>query len=71
MAKTNYTYEKRQRDIAKKQKQEEKRLKKVASKDELPQDGTPQDGAAQDAAMQPPVDESLRSSAFLTGGRSL
>jgi len=58
MAKTNYTYEKRQRDIAKKQKQEEKRLKKVASKDELPQDGTPQDGAAQDVAVQPPVDES-------------
>lgn len=52
MAKTNYTYEKRQRDIAKKQKQEEKRLKKIASKD-----GQPEDGAAQDVAVQPPVDE--------------
>ena len=52
MAETNYTYEKRQRDIAKKQKQEEKRLKKVA-----PKDGQPEDGAPQDDAVQPPVDE--------------
>ena len=29
MAKTNYSYEKRQREIAKKKKKEEKRLKKL------------------------------------------
>ena len=29
MAKTNYSYEKRQKEIAKKKKQEEKRLKKL------------------------------------------
>ncbi len=38
MAKTNYTFEKRQKELAKKQKQEEKRLKKAAAKDEQPQD---------------------------------
>ena len=31
MAKTNYTFEKRQRELAKKKKKEEKRLKKLAS----------------------------------------
>lgn len=30
MARTNYKYEKRQKDIAKKKKQEEKRLKKLS-----------------------------------------
>lgn len=30
MAKTNYTFEKRQKEIAKKKKQEEKRLRKMA-----------------------------------------
>lgn len=39
MAKTNYTFEKRQKELAKKQKQEEKRLKKAAAKGEPPQDG--------------------------------
>jgi hypothetical protein len=34
MAKPNYTFEKRQKEIAKKKKQEEKRLKKTASKDD-------------------------------------
>ncbi|MDH4234137.1 MAG: hypothetical protein OEV15_03255 [Gallionella sp.] len=38
MAKTNYTYEKRQKEIAKKKKQEEKRLKKIAPQGEQPQD---------------------------------
>ena len=43
MAKTNYTFEKRQKELAKKKKQEEKRLKKIAPKDgEQIQDGTPQ-----------------------------
>ena len=31
MAKTNYTFEKRQRELAKKKKKEEKRLKKQAA----------------------------------------
>ncbi|MBI3479018.1 MAG: hypothetical protein HY016_01485 [Nitrosomonadales bacterium] len=31
MAKTNYTFEKRQKELAKKKKQEEKRLKKLAA----------------------------------------
>src|SRR4030067_708904 len=47
MAKTNYTFEKRQKELAKKKKQEEKRLKKTAAKEEQPQDG----------ASQPPADE--------------
>ena len=38
MAKPNYSYEKRQKEIAKKKKQEEKRLKKLAAKGEQPQD---------------------------------
>jgi hypothetical protein len=42
MAKPNYSFEKRQKEIAKKKKQEEKRLKKVAAKDELPQADQPQ-----------------------------
>lgn len=37
MAKTNYTFEKRQKELAKKKKQEEKRLKKTAAKEEQPQ----------------------------------
>jgi len=37
MVKTNYSYEKRQKEIAKKKKQEEKRLKKIAPQNELPQ----------------------------------
>ncbi|MBK9160213.1 MAG: hypothetical protein IPM27_01340 [Nitrosomonadales bacterium] len=46
MAKTNYTFEKRQKELAKKKKQEEKRLKKLAQK-EAPESG----------GTQPPVDE--------------
>ena len=34
MAKTNYTFEKRQRELAKKKKKEEKRLKKLATNTE-------------------------------------
>lgn len=45
MAKPNYTFEKRQKEIAKKKKQEEKRLKKIAPQGEQPQDGQPQDDA--------------------------
>lgn len=47
MAKTNYSFEKRQKEIAKKKKQEEKRQRKVAAKDEQSQTDLP----------QPPVDE--------------
>ncbi len=36
MAKPNYSYEKRQKEIAKKKKQEEKRKRKQGSKDEAP-----------------------------------
>jgi hypothetical protein len=43
MAKPNYQFEKRQRDIAKKKKQDEKRSKKL-TKDEVP---------AEDAAAAP------------------
>jgi hypothetical protein len=42
MAKTNYSFEKRQKELAKKKKQEEKRLKKIGSKDEHAQDEAPQ-----------------------------
>ena len=38
MAKTNYTFEKRQKELAKKKKQEEKRLKKIAPPSEPTQD---------------------------------
>ncbi|MBT9567624.1 MAG: hypothetical protein IV085_04935 [Thiobacillus sp.] len=41
MAKPNYQYEKRQRDLAKKQKQEEKRRQKLASKQEPGDGGEP------------------------------
>jgi len=37
--KTNYQFERRQRDLAKKKKQEEKRLRKLAGK--LPAEGEP------------------------------
>lgn len=40
MAKPNYSFEKRQKEIAKKKKQEEKRQKKVGVKDEPHQDET-------------------------------
>ena len=47
MAKPNYSFEKRQKEIAKKKKQEEKRLKKAEPKGDQQQDGLP----------QPPADE--------------
>ncbi len=47
MAKPNYSYEKRQKEIAKKKKQEEKRLKKAAHQEEQPQADSP----------QPPIEE--------------
>ncbi len=47
MAKTNYTFEKRQKEIAKKQKKEEKRQRKIAPQGERPQNDQ----------LQPPADE--------------
>ena len=41
MAKQNYSFEKRQKEIAKKKKKEEKRLKKVGVKDNQPEDVQP------------------------------
>jgi len=50
LAKPNYQFEKRQRDIRKKQKQEEKRLRKAAGKT-LAEDGSPE--AASPEATKP------------------
>ena len=41
MAKPNYSFEKRQKEIAKKKKQEEKRLRKATPQGEQPQDEAP------------------------------
>ncbi len=41
MAKTNYAFEKRQKEIAKKKKKEEKRLQKAEVDDSQPQDVQP------------------------------
>lgn len=42
MAKPNYTFEKRQRDLAKKRKKEEKRLRKTGARGDQPSEGPPQ-----------------------------
>jgi hypothetical protein len=47
LAKPNYQFERRQRDLAKKQKQEEKRQRKLAAR--LPADGDP--GASAEAQV--------------------
>jgi hypothetical protein len=51
--KPNYQFEKRRRDLAKKQKQEEKRLRKLAEKEAAggvaPADSDPQPGPADEA----------------------
>jgi hypothetical protein len=49
MAKTNYSFEKRQKEIAKKKKQEEKRQRKIA----------PKDGQSQEDLPKPPADEDI------------
>ncbi|MEN8806323.1 MAG: hypothetical protein ABF291_02520 [Desulfobacterales bacterium] len=41
MAKPNYAFEKRQKEIAKKKKKEEKRLQKAGVDDSKPQDAQP------------------------------
>ena len=53
MAKPNYSFQKRQKELAKKQKKEEKRLKKAGAKEETETNpGDPQASAA-----LPPVDD--------------
>lgn len=52
MAKTNYTFEKRQKELAKKKKQEEKRLRKIAPQTEPSLTEPPQA-----EIVPPPVDE--------------
>lgn len=51
MAKPNYQFEKRQRDLAKKQKQEEKRREKLANKAanaNSPETDVPEEGVLED-----------------------
>jgi hypothetical protein len=49
MAKPNYAFAKRQRDLAKKQKKEEKKLRKAAIADEQPaEEGLPDDAGKPD-----------------------
>ena len=45
MAKQNYSFEKRQKELAKKKKKEEKRLKKSGAGDDQPQDVQPISGS--------------------------
>jgi len=49
MAKTNYSFEKRQKEIAKKQKQEEKRQRKIVPKDEQSQQDLPKPATDENA----------------------
>ena len=44
MAKPNYNFEKRQKELARKKKKEEKRLHKASVADSQPQDGQPMSG---------------------------
>ena len=55
MATPNYGYEKRQRELAKKQKKEEKLRAKAQRKPDEPHAGQPEDGQAEqaDAPAQP------------------
>lgn len=49
MAKTNYTFEKRQRELAKKKKQDSKQAKKIASREEAKAEPTGKAPTAPDA----------------------
>ncbi|WP_201313110.1 hypothetical protein [Dyella sp. EPa41] len=49
MAKTNYSFEKRQREIAKKKKQDSKQAKKMASRDGTRTQSTAREPADKDA----------------------
>lgn len=48
MAKPNYSYEKRKRDLAKKKKKEEKRQRKMGVPADPPKEGPPQPPVAED-----------------------
>jgi hypothetical protein len=54
MAKPNYQFDKRQRDIAKKKQQDEKRLKKRAKNGDAKASDAPAEAAAQAQDPQPP-----------------
>ena len=49
MARTNYSYEKRQRDLAKKRKKEAKRQRKMDKKGGQPEGTSPESPAAADS----------------------
>ena len=54
MAKPNYAFAKRQRDLAKKRKKEEKKLRKAAISNEPSEaDGSPEDADKPDALSKP------------------
>lgn len=63
MAKPNYQFEKRQRDLAKKQKQEEKRRQKLAGK-------TAGDGGSDISGTQPEKDAADGESAMATASQA-
>jgi hypothetical protein len=52
MAKPNYSFEKRQRDLAKKKKKEEKRLKKAEAKAGVESEGSEENGEATGDQLQ-------------------
>lgn len=49
LAKTNYSFEKRQREIAKKKKQDSKQAKKLATRDDAKMEPTPRASTTKDA----------------------
>ncbi|WP_169577458.1 hypothetical protein [Sinimarinibacterium sp. CAU 1509] len=51
MARPNYGFDKRQREIKKNQKQEEKRLKKLAAREGQPEDGVTEAAPASTAEV--------------------
>lgn len=51
LAKPNYKFQKRQKDLAKQKKKEEKRLKKAARTGEQPGDDAPSDDASKDSSL--------------------
>jgi hypothetical protein len=57
MAKPNYSFAKRQRDLAKKQKKEEKLRRKAGAGEVQPQDDQPQDDQPQAPQPSPPDDD--------------
>jgi hypothetical protein len=58
LAKTNYRFERRQRDLAKKRKQEEKRQRKLAAKATSGSDADAGSGGAEQPELPPSGEES-------------